>query len=62
MMLLTEAQNEALKRMPCYHIVAHLETGALVVIFDRAASLWMVVDSEGRVYAFSRYLEKIQSH
>ena len=61
-MMVTEAQTEALKRMPHYHVVAHLETGALVVIFDKAESLWMVVDSEGRIYAFSRYLEKIQSH
>lgn len=61
-MLVTEAQNETLKRMPCYHIVAHLETGALVVIFDKAESLWVVIDSEGRTYAFSRYLEKIQRH
>jgi hypothetical protein len=58
-MLLTEAQHETLKKMPFYHIVAHLDTGAVVVVFDRAESVWVVIDRDGRVFAFSRYLESI---
>jgi len=59
MMQLADAQIETLKKMPRYHIAAQLHTGALVVVCEQMYHNASVVDINGRVYALSRYLAKI---
>ena len=56
MISLTEAQKETLNRMPRYHIVEQFVTGATVVVCESLYQNAMVIDVDGQVLAFSRYL------
>ena len=56
MIRLTEAQVETLNRMPRYHIAEQFVTGAAVVVCESLYQNAMVIDLDGQVLAFSRYL------
>ena len=56
MLRLTETQLETLDRMPRYHIAEQFVTGAVVVVCESLYQNAMVVNLDGQVLAFSRYL------
>ena len=56
MITLTEAQRETLGRMPRYRFVAQFVTGAAVVVSGQQYQNACVIDTDGQVFAFSRYL------
>jgi hypothetical protein len=60
MIKLSKAQSITLSKMPCYYIVTQLSTGALVVVFELACQTWMVVDTEGQIFGFSRYISTLE--
>lgn len=53
---MTEAQKNALRKIPHHQVLAELTTGALVIVFRRFQKKWMVVDLDGSIYEFSAYL------
>jgi len=47
---------ETLNRMPRFHVAEQFVTGAVVVVCESLYQNAMVVDLDGHVIAFSRYL------
>jgi hypothetical protein len=56
MLQLTEAQQKTFEMMQRYHIVAQMHTGAVIVVSGQQYQNAQVIDIDGRVYSFSRYL------
>jgi hypothetical protein len=52
----TAAQTATLKKLPYHQILARHHTGALVVAFEHANSLWVVIDAQGSAYRFDHFL------
>ena len=56
MATLTDAQKATLDRMRGYRVVARLDTGAALVVYGRRYQDARVIDANGDVCSFSRYL------
>lgn len=56
---LTDAQRITLQKMPRYHVVAQLHTGAVIVVCEQMYQNANVIDVDGNVFAFSRYLASL---
>lgn len=55
MLQLTDAQSTTLKQMNCTYIIAQLDTGALVAVFEQLCHTWMVITPAGQIYSFNHY-------
>ncbi len=62
MIRLTVDQQETLDKMPGYHVVALLQTGAVIVVYERMYQNAQVIDVDGHVFSFSHYLAIINQH
>ena len=62
MITLTAAQRVTLKRMRGYRVLAQLHTGAVLVAYAREYQDARVIDTKGRVFAFSRYLSILDQY
>jgi hypothetical protein len=56
MIPLTNAQQMTLRKMYSFRVVAQFVSGAVVAVYDQLYQTANVIDTDGCVYSFSRFL------